>query len=66
MEFNDFEFAPSKQVIDNLRPVPIDPNKQVIDNLRPVPIDIYKLEAKVVCDVSIRKCKVISKMYFKI
>jgi hypothetical protein len=66
LEFNDFEFAPNKQVIDNLRPVPIDPNKQVIDNLRPVPIDIYKLEAKVVCDVSIRKCKVISKMYFKI
>lgn len=51
MEFNDFEFAP---------------NKQVIDNITAVPIDIYKLEAEVVFDVSIHKCKVISNMYFKI
>lgn len=51
LDFNDFEFAP---------------NKQVIDDLTAVPIDIYKLEAKVVCDVAISKCKVISNMYFKI
>jgi hypothetical protein len=40
------------------------PPIKIVDRLTAVPIDIYKLNAKVIFDLSVRKCKVNSSMYF--